>query len=141
VRGREIAMKIRIAFALAAVTAVALVPAASGVVRPQTTEPTAMLDIYVTITDSKITLSGATGERGQGVNFWVHNVGKRVHNFVLRGTGPLALTSLGLGTHLVKPKTTVDLQVFLDFRGQMGYKSTVRTDLSKPGMSGTFQIV
>jgi len=134
-------MKIRTAVALGAVSAVALVPAANGVAAPRTTEPTDMLDIYVTITDSKITLSGDTGQRGQGANFWVHNVGKRVHNFVLRGTGPVALTSLGLGTHLVKPKSTVDLQVFLDFRGQMTYKSPVRTDLTKPGMKGTFAIL
>jgi hypothetical protein len=133
-------MKIRSVFALAAVSAVALVPAANGFARPQTTEPTAMLDVYVTITDSKITLSDATGTRGQGVNFWVHNVGRRAHTFVLRGTGPIALTSLGLGTQLVKPKTTVDLQVYLDFRGQMTYKSTVRTD-QNPSMTGTFTII
>lgn len=134
-------MKIRTAFLLVTVSAVALVPAANGVVRPRTTEPTAMLDVYVTITDSKITLSGSSGQRGQGANFWVHNVGRRAHNFVLRGTGPVALTSLGLGTHLVKPGSTVDLQVFLDFRGQMTYKSTVRTDQNKPGMTGSFAIV
>jgi len=60
---------------------------------------------------------------------------------VLRGTGPIALSDLGLGTNLIKPKGSAVLQVFLDFRGQMTYKSTVRTDLTKPGMKGTFAIL
>ena len=134
-------MKMRTAFALVTVSAVALVPAANGVVRPRTTSPSDIIDVYVTITDTKITLSEPSGKRGQSVNFWVHNVGRRTHNFVLRGTGPLALTGLGLATHLVTPKSTVDLQVYLDFRAQMTYTSTVRADKNKPGMTGTFSII
>jgi hypothetical protein len=53
----------------------------------------------------------------------------------------LALTGLGLSTNLIKPRGNAVLQVYLDFRGNMTYKSSVRTDLAKPGMKGTFAIL
>jgi hypothetical protein len=125
----------------AAVLAVAVVPSAQGMGRaPQTTEPGEIIEVQVTITDSKITLSDYNAERGTQIDFQVVNKGRRAHNFVLRGTGPIALSNLGLGTNLVRPKGKAVLQVFLDFRGQMVYKSTVRADQSKPGMKGTFTI-
>ena len=60
---------------------------------------------------------------------------------MLGGTGPLALSNLGLGTNLIRPHGTTVLQVFLDFRGTMSYRSTVRADQAKPGMKGTFAIL
>jgi len=50
------------------------------------------------------------------VDFHVTNKGRRVHNFVLGSTGRSPLTSLGLSTNLIRPKGSVVLQVFLDFR-------------------------
>jgi hypothetical protein len=140
--------KLRNLFALAAVAGFAVVPSAQAMTRgqqaargPQTTEPGEIVEINVTITDTKITVSDKTAQRGDQVDFHVQNNGRRAHNFVLRGTGPIALSDLGLGTNLIKPKGSAVLQVFLDFRGQRTYKSTVRTDLTKPGMKGTFAIL
>jgi hypothetical protein len=128
--------------AFAALVAVAVAPSAQGMVRaPQTTTPGEIIEVYVTITDAKITLSDYSAERGAQVDFHVTNKGRRAHNFVLGGTGPFALTSLGLKTNLVRPKGTTVLQVFLDFRGQMSFRSTVRLDQNKPGMRGSFTII
>ena len=135
-------MSIRKLGAFAAVLAVTVVPAAQGMARaPQTTEPGEIVEVTVTITDSKITLSDYAAERGDQIDFHVANNGRRAHNFVLRGIGPVALSNLGLGTNLIRPKGKAVLQVFLDFRGEMTYKSTVRADQSKPGMKGTFRII
>jgi hypothetical protein len=135
-------VSIRKLSAFAAVLAVAVVPSAQGMVRaPQTTEPGEVIEVDVTITDSKITMSDTAAERGDQVDFHVVNNGRRAHNFALRGTGPIALSNLGLSTNLLRPKGKTVLQVFLDFRGDMIYKSTVRADQSKPGMKGTFKIV
>jgi hypothetical protein len=135
-------VSIRRLSAFAAVLAVAVVPSAQGMARaPQTTEPGEIIDVTVTITDSKITLSDYDADRGAQIDFHVVNKGRRAHNFVLRGTGPIALSSLGLGTNLIRPKGKAVLQVFLDFRGDMIFKSTVRADQVKPGMKGTFSIL
>jgi hypothetical protein len=140
--------KLRNLFALAAVAGIAIVPSAQAMTRgqqaargPQTTEPGEIVQVDVTMTDTKITISDHAAQRGDQVDFHVQNNGRRAHNFVLRGTGPIALSELGLGTNLIKPKGSAVLQVFLDFRGQMIYKSTVRADLAKPGMKGTFAIL
>jgi hypothetical protein len=140
--------KLRNLFALAAVAGIAVVPSAQAMTRgqqaargPQTTEPGEIIDINVTMTDTRITMSDKTAQRGDQVDFHIQNNGRRSHNFVLGGTGPLALTGLGLSTNLIKPKGSAVLQVFLDFRGNMTYKSSVRTDLAKPGMKGTFAIL
>lgn len=135
-------MSIRTLSAFAAVLAVAVVPPAQGMVRaPQTTEPGEIVPVDVTITDAKITLSDYAAQRGDQIDFRVVNNGRRAHNFALRGSGPVALSNLGLSTNLLRPKGKAVLQVFLDFRGEMVYKSTVRADLSKPGMKGTFKII
>jgi hypothetical protein len=134
-------MRIRTLSAFAAVLAVALVPSAQGMVRaPQTTEPGEIVEVLVTMTDSKITLSDYDAERGAQIDFQVKNNGRRAHNFVLRGNQAVGLSNLGLGTNLIRPKGKAVLQVFLDFRGSMIFKSTVRADQSKPGMKGTFNI-
>ena len=135
-------VSIRQLSAFAAVVAVVVVPSAQGTARaPQTTEPGEIVQVAVTITDTKITLSDYAAQRGDQLDFHVANKGRRAHNFVLRGSGPVALSDLGLGTNLIRPKGTVVLQVFLDFRGDMVFKSTVRADQSKPGMKGTFRII
>ena len=136
-------MSIRRLSAVAALATLAVAaPAAQGMVRaPQTTEPNELKIVDVVITDSKMTLSDNAATRGDQLDFHIVNNGRRAHNFVLRGTGPVALTGLGLGTNLIRPKGKTILQVFLDFRGEMVYKSTVRADQTKPGMKGTFKIL
>lgn len=133
-------MKIQTTLALAAVSAIGLVPAASGVTRPNTTEPDVYSQVTVTITDTKITVSDHSATRGEGVDFHVKNLGKKPHNFVLVGDNAIGLAHEGLGTPVLLPRKTWVLQVFMDIRGDLPYKSTLRADRAKVGMRGTFTV-
>lgn len=126
---------------LAALSAVALVPSAHGVTRPQTTEPDVYEDIDVTITDSRISLSDHSANRGDGASFHVKNAGKKPHNFALVGRGLIGLSSSGLSTPTLRPGQTYVLQVYMDYRGTLTYRSTQRYDLNKIGMKGRFTVI
>jgi hypothetical protein len=128
-------MKIQTTLALAAVSAIGLVPAAHG-----TTEPDVYNQVTVTISDTKITVSDTTATRGEGVDFHVKNIGKKPHNFVLVGDKAIGLAREGLGTPVLLPKKTWVLQVFMDVRGDLPFKSSLKADSKKPGMKGTFTV-
>ena len=114
-------MKSRL-FALAAVSAVALVPAAQSARQPQTTAPPPVSNIKVIITDSGITISPKLAQRGSMGRFILVNTGKKPHTFVLgherRGTG----VQTGFKKAL-KPSQQSVLILFLDFRGAIPYHS------------------
>jgi hypothetical protein len=133
-------MKLQTTLAFAAFSAIALVPAANGITRPNTTEPDVYNRVNVTITDTKIVVSDNEATRGEGVDFYVKNTGKKPHNFVLVGDTAIGLAHEGLGTPVLLPKKTWVLQVFMDIRGDLPYKSTLKADKSKPGMKGTFTV-
>ncbi len=133
-------MRLQTTFALAAVAAIALVPAANGVTRPNTTEPNVYNQVTVTITDTKIIVSDTSANRGEGVDFRVKNIGKKPHNFVLLGDNAIGLAHEGLGTPVLLPKKTWVLQVFMDIRGDLPYRSTLRADRAKAGMKGMFTV-
>ena len=132
-------MKSRL-FALAAVSAVALVPAAQSARQPQTTAPPPVSNIKVIITDSGITVSPKRAQRGSMGRFILVNQGKKPHTFVLgherRGTG----VQTGFKKAL-KPSQQSVLILFLDFRGAIPYHSPLPADKSKPRMQGIFRIV
>jgi hypothetical protein len=132
-------MNLRI-LAPAAVAAVALVPSAHGITRPLTTEPDVYVDYDVTITDSRITLSDHTADRGNGGAFHVKNVGTKAHNFAFVGRGLIGLSSAGLSTPVLRPGQTFVLQIYMDYRGTLTYRSTQRYDLNKIGMKGRFTV-
>jgi len=127
-------------FALAAVSAVALVPAAQSARQPQTTAPPPVSNIKVIITDSGITISPKLAQRGSMGRFILVNTGKKPHTFVLgherRGTG----VQTGFKKAL-KPSQQSVLILFLDFRGAIPYHSPLPADKSKPRMQGIFRIV
>jgi opacity protein-like surface antigen len=127
-------------FALAAVSAVALVPAAQSADQPQTTAPPPVSNIKVIITDSGITVSPKLAQRGSMGRFILINTGKKPHTFVLgherRGTG----VQTGFKKAL-KPSQQSVLILFLDFRGAIPYHSPLPADQSKPRMKGIFRIV
>jgi len=131
-------------FALAALAAAMLVPSAQGMTRPQTrpqtTEPDVYQDIDVTITDSRITLSDHNASRGDGGSFHVKNTGKKAHNFAFVGQGLIGLTSAGLSTPVLRPGQTFVLQIYMDYRGTLTYRSTQKYDLNKIGMKGRFTV-
>jgi len=133
-------VKIQTTLALGAVSAIALVPSAYGVARPSTTEPDNYVTVNVTITDTRIIISDDSANRGEGVDFHVKNIGKKPHNFVLLGQQAIGLAHEGLGTPVILPKKTWVLQTFMDVRGELPYKSTLRADRAKPGMKGTFTV-
>jgi hypothetical protein len=133
-------MKLQTTLAFAALSAIALVPAANGITRPGTTEPDVYNTVTVTITDTKITVSDHEVSRGEGVDFRVKNIGKKPHNFVLVGDNAIGLAHEGLGTPVLLPRKTWVLQVFMDIRGDLPYKSTLKADRTKPGMRGTFTV-
>jgi len=126
--------------ALAAVSAVALVPAAQSADRPQTTAPPPVSNIKIIITDTGITVSPKLAQRGSMGRFILVNRGKKPHTFVLgherRGTG----VQTGFKKAL-KPNQQSVLILFLDFRGAIPYHSPLPADRSKPRMQGIFRIV
>ena len=127
-------------FALAAVSAVALVPAAQSALQPQTTAPPPVSNIKVTITDTGVTISPKLAQRGSMGRFILINRGKKPHTFVLgherRGTG----VQTGFKKAL-KPSEQSVLILFLDFRGAIPYHSPLPADKSNPRMQGIFRIV
>jgi hypothetical protein len=104
-------------FALAAILAVALVPAAESAVQPRTTAPPPVANIKITITDSGIHMSPKIAQRGTIGRFILVNVGKKPHTFVL------------------------GLILFLDFRGPIPYSGVLPADRNKPRMKGIFRVI
>ena len=130
-------------FALAAIAAVAIVPAAHGTgsARPDTTIPDVFLTIHVTMTDSRISLDRRSAGRGDEVRFILRNAGTKIHNFTLGGTRVKGTgRQTGFSTTL-KPKQEKVFLLFLDYRGSLPYRSIVKADLKKPGMRGFFKIL
>jgi uncharacterized cupredoxin-like copper-binding protein len=121
-----------------AASAVTLAPGAGGgALGPQTTEPTEIINVRVTITDARISVSERTVERGVALRFVIRNAGKKVHNFAMGERPELD----GFHTpNLTRGKSAV-LLVFMDYRGDFPYKSTVRGDLNKPGMRGHITVL
>jgi hypothetical protein len=126
-----------VAFAAAAV--VALVPAASSLAQTRTTEPGEIIRIRVTLTDTRMVVKDLTVDRGQQVDFWVTNIGRRVHDFTFQGQGAAALSNLGLSTGAIKPRKTIVLQLYMDYRGKFDLVS--KHDPNKPGMKKTFTVL
>lgn len=126
-------------FALAAAACIALVPAAQGSARPQTTAPPPVVNIKVTITDARIALSPPRAIRGSFARFILVNTGSKPHAFTLgtgkRGTG----VQTGFSKEL-KPREQKVLLLFLDYRGKVPYLGSLPADRSKPGMKGFFTI-
>ena len=132
-------MKSRL-FALAAVSIVALVPAAQSAVQPRTTAPPPVANIKITITDTAIRMSPKIAQRGTIARFILVNIGKKPHTFVLgherRATG----TQTGF-TKALKPSQQSILILFLDYRGPIPYLGSLPADRTKPLMKGIFRVI
>jgi hypothetical protein len=138
-------MKIRTLVLVATAASVTLlVPAAHGFTAagPLTTEPDVYTNVDVTITDSKITLSQNDFDRGDGVDFRVRNIGKKVHSFALvaEGAQVISLDAAGLKTPMLKPHQSSVISVYMDLRGTYGYRSLAKLDRAKPRMHGKFVV-
>ena len=126
--------------ALAALSAVALVPAAQSADQPQTTAPPPVSNVKIIITDAGIAVSPKLAQRGTIGRFILINKGKKPHTLVFgherRGTG----VQTGFKKAL-KPSQQSVLILFLDFRGEIPYRSILPADQNKPRMKGIFRIV
>jgi hypothetical protein len=125
-------------FAPAALSAALVVPAAATA-HPNTTVPDVFVPVHVTITDKGMTLDRHTANRGDEVRFTIRNAGTKVHSFQLGATKPGQGKQVGFST-TPKPRAQKQYLVFLDYRGPLPYRSTIKTDLSKPKMHGVFKI-
>jgi hypothetical protein len=107
--------------------------------RPETTAPDVIIDIHVTLTNSRIVLSRHNAPRGTYARFTIRNVGTRPHNFTLgkakRGSGAQSGFSRTL-----KARHKQILLLFLDYRGPLPYFAGLPADRRKPGMRGVFTI-
>lgn len=127
---------------LAAFALLTLVPAAAALNRPQTTEPTDVVDVRVNITDSKMTLSTRILERGVVGRFLIRNLGRRPHSFAFDVEQKPGAGLIGeLSTEAIAPGKRKTLLVFLDYRGKYRYGSILPADQKKPRMFGEFQVV
>lgn len=107
--------------------------------RSETTAPDVIIDIHVTLTNSRIVLSRHNAPRGAYARFTIRNLGTRPHNFTLgkakRGSG--AQTGF---SRTLKPRQKQILLLFLDYRGPLPYFAGLPADRRKPGMRGVFTI-
>jgi hypothetical protein len=132
-------------FGVAVLAAALVVPAALGTTRvaagPNTTIPEVFVPVRVTVTDARISLNRKSAHRGDEVRFTIRNAGTKVHSFTL-GTGAKAGTGRQVGfSATLKPREEKVFLLFLDYRGDLPYRSIVKADLKKPGMRGIFKIL
>ena len=105
----------RTALALALLT-VALVPAAAGAARPETTTPGVVHRVDVIIKEGRLSVDHKRYARGALIRYHVTNLGKRQYRFVAGRlkSGP------------VRPWKMVRVLVPWDYRGRYVYKTQVR---------------
>ena len=106
----------------------------------RTTAPDSYVNIHVTMTDTKFTLSRHSGPAGSDARFILRDVGKKAHAFQLgtaqHGTG----FQSGFNT-TVKPGQQKILILYLDYRGaKVPYFGSMASDRNKAGMRGVFSI-
>jgi hypothetical protein len=130
-------MSPRVLALLAMLPAVSLVAGAHA--RPLTTTPTLIVDVHVTITNTRIVLDRHSAPRGVQSRFVIKNMGTKTHNFTLNGK----TTSTGVRqafSRTLKPQQRVIVPIFLDRRARIPYFDSLPADRSKPGMKGFFVI-
>jgi hypothetical protein len=124
---------------LGAASVVALVPAAQSLAKSGTTSPPPVVDVKITMTDSRFGISPSRARRGSLARFILVNLGKKPHSFKLghdrRGTG----SQTGFTTVVPAGAQKVHI-IFLDYRGKLPYSPALPTDKSKAGMRGNFTI-
>jgi hypothetical protein len=117
----------------------ALSLAAVAHARPLTTAPSYVLNIHVTITDTRIVVDPHSAPRGVEARFIIKNTGTKAHNFTLNGKTSAAGVRQKFSRTL-KPQQRVIVRLFLDGRARIPYFDGLPADRSKPGMKGFFVI-
>lgn len=115
--------KLVLVVVLVSAVTVAFLPSASA-----TTQPSFIINIRVTMSDSAVTLSRTQAHRGWGVNFLIRNVGKKPHKFRIGG----------LQTPALVPGGRHKLEVNLELRGRVTYRDELNPG---PRTRGFFKVI
>jgi hypothetical protein len=116
----------------------ALVVAAPGFARPQTTNAPAILSIKVTITDKSITVKPKAAPRGTNAIFILTNRGTKTQKWILGSTARGAGKTIGFAS-VLRPDQQKNVVMYLDYRGALPY-STSQVSGSHTVLRGTFTI-
>jgi hypothetical protein len=122
-----------------ALLATSLSPVASAQARPSTTAPLFILDVHVTITDTRIVLDHHAATRGSEARFIIRNAGTKVHNFTLHGRTLAGGVREGFSRTL-KPRQKAVVLIFLETRARIPYFDGLPADRGKAAMTGFFTI-
>jgi hypothetical protein len=117
----------------------ALLLVAAAHARPLTTRPDLIVDIHVTITDTRIVLDRHRAPRGVSARFIIKNLGSKSHNFTLSG-GKAPIGVLQGFSRTLKPHQRATVRRFLDRRARVPYFDSLPADRGKAGMKGIFVI-
>ncbi|MGH2842399.1 MAG: hypothetical protein ACRDKL_02270, partial [Solirubrobacteraceae bacterium] len=101
--------------------------------------PDLYVNVRVTMTNEKFTLSRHSGPRGADAKFELHNISNKPHNFSLGNEKYGAGGQTGF-TVTLKPGRRKILILFLDIRGTIKYHPGLAADKGKRGMEGSFHI-
>jgi hypothetical protein len=125
---------------VAGVLAVAsLVFAQSGVARRDTTAPPPAVNVTVTITDVRISVTPKIVARGTYARFVLENQGSRTHAFMLGSSRQKAGVQAGFA-RMLKPGARRVISLMLYYRGDLPYRGVLAADRGKTGMRGTFTV-
>lgn len=135
-RAALVAIPLAVLAAVATTGAQAQLRSAHRVAR--TTAPDSYVNIKVTISDTKLTVSRHEGPAGSDARFILHNVGKEPHTFQL-GTAKRGIGFQSGFNTLVKPGQRKIMILYLDYRGAT-VPFFVVGDRNNPAMSGIFKV-
>ena len=106
----------------------------------RTTAPDSYVNIDVTMTDTKFTLSRHSGPAGSDARFIIRDTGKKPHAFQL-GEKKSGLGFQSGFNATVRPGQQKVLILYLDYRGaKVPYFGSMSADRNKPGMKGIFTV-
>jgi hypothetical protein len=124
---------------LIGVACAAAVAASQGSAQPQTTMPTVVVPIKITMTDAGIRVSPKSAPRAALGHFILTNRGTKQHAFTLARTRFEFGTQRGFTVSL-KPGRREVVQLYLDYRGRLAYRGSLPADRGKAGMRGFFRV-
>jgi hypothetical protein len=119
--------------ASALLAAAAFAPAAPA--GHTTTAPSVFVNVHVTISDTKLTLTPKVAPRGAAARFLIRNIGTKPHTF------NFGSTKIGSGfqtgfARVIPPKSRQILLLYLNYRGRLAYS----VDSARAGMKGLFDV-
>ena len=138
IRGTSHVMRSR-RLALVGAAAAACVVAAQGSAQPQTTTPTTVINIKITLTDSVYRVNQKVVPRAALGRFLFSNQGTKAHAFTLARTKTRTGIQKGF-TKTLKPGQRAVVLLFFDYRGRIAYRGSLPWDQSKIGMKGFIEV-